>query len=208
MYGRKPANRALLRVLAVLFSIGILLCSIGAAGTIYFNRGIDQIVKQEEKKGVKVTGTLKSKFEDALTAAFRTDIRKMLKAAAYIDMVEKNWSTSKYEEKIKEIDNTSDEIISLYESSLRDGLDEGRKQIGIRFYLIEIGAYRWTWFIIGGALIVLSAVMWFAVGGRLSDIHGNTVLPVQILILLCIIAVFICAFAFKIGEDSNGLFLS
>ena len=218
--GRRPAEQekkpvrhlGILRILSLLFALGLIVCAAGFGARLYFDRTYDclhdeLIAKAAESNssgsGAQAAGTI-STIDNEIIKKSKGEIREVLAAALCEDAGRlKNAVKALAVHLLKDMDGLSeiyngqkDEINALLSDflnavdnkTLREPIslyskDIG-KEVGIRWLLLQIGARSMLLVIAGGGLAVLSLILWLVLGGPSAGAVRSFFLPALIVALV------------------------
>lgn len=180
---KKPARKQLkhkgaLRFFSVLFAFGLLVFAAGLSTGMYYSRFVDESLDgymEMSNDTEPVKTRQKEHFAAMVTAAMTKDVRNaMIEGAKFQDP---DADTAYIDRKTAaELEPTRNNLTAMIEA--------GKKEYGIRWTLLEIGLKSELLKIAGGILAGLSLLLWFALGGRASNLSRAANTPLLTMFII------------------------
>lgn len=191
----KPVNRLLLRILSIVFAVGLLLLAIGIPTGIYLNRCFD------ESDLASVSGSSKSVAMQYLGAgtnanALRNAIKNSERLSSRKNYEKFVWNNTANTENDKDVKAEVEKV----EEKARDSYG------GFNWFLMKVGLHNALFIWLGIGLCVLSGCAWWILGGRTATLSQNAIMPaVYGVLAFFVILLFLCL---VLGPVSFSTYLS
>ena len=185
-----PADRQMLRILSVVFSIALMVFLIGLGGRIYLGRVVDEFYKDSSDKPSSTERSYIIRYE---AAYIRGDVRAMLNAR--LDYLKSENPDEYKDEKI------TDEDVRDAENWLRteELNEEGHEEYGFRWILLRLATIYNPLMWAGGIAALILLALWIVKGGRPGNL-SETASPAACICLLGLICLVVYA---VISADFN-----
>lgn len=180
----KPVNRMLLRILSVVFAVGLLLLAIGIASGIYANRCFD------ESEYASSSGSTKAIITEYLRVG--TNVKALRNADKSNSRLDAKRSYEKFSwDKTADTDNDKN-----IKTRLEEELDKVRENYGgFTWFMMKLGLLNPLFIWLGAIIAILSGCAWWILGGRIATLSENAVMPAiygvlgffALLLILCLI---------------------
>ena len=177
------ADRQLLRILSVLFSIALAVFFVGLGGRIYIGRVIDNEVQSD------LNSKQKSIMLDLYAAIGRGDGRALLKAAQKAEQYSYEMSGRSSSYKAETI---TDDDVRNANQQLSIANRWAGDEFGFRWTLFRIAGYYSTVMLISGIAAGVFLLLWILKGGRPGNLSA-TVSPGSCIIVLGLIVLLVYA---------------
>lgn len=170
----------LLRILSLVFAVGIILFSLGLGSRIYYNRNVGEVVEDMSTKETR-------QYKDLIYATFRLDPKGYAKAMGMSNADIKAMSKD-------DLQNAKD--------SMKDTLDKEFEEYGFRLTMLKFGTLYGSWFLWIGLVIALGAAgFWWLKGGRPYNFQQAVILPALIAAGAIFVILFIVNLAVATTND-------
>ena len=174
-----PADRQMLRILSVVFSIALMVFLIGLGGRIYLGRVVDESYKNSSQKPSSTERSFIIKYAAAI---IRGDARAALNAQ--LDYAKSQNPSIDY--KI-----TDEEVESFKHSMNSERINEqGRDEYGFRWILLELATFYSPLMWGGGIAALILLALWIVKGGRPGNL-SETASPAACICLLGLICLIV-----------------
>ncbi len=162
----KPVNSGLLRIVSLIFAVGMLLLSIGIATGIYSNRCYD-----ESGYGSASTNS-KRIAASYLTAGTNVEaIRNIARQEAKLQA--KHSYTTVEKDRYTETKNNEEA-----KKALKTELDAVKEHFGgFNWFMMQLGLRSGVFIWLGAIIAILSGAAWWFMGGRIATLRQNAVMP-------------------------------
>lgn len=212
----KPARHlGLLRLLSVLFALGLIAAAIGIGCQLYFDRTYDKIhdsvlneIKEIYQDSEQDT-TLISSMDNKVVARNKTDIRSLI--AAMVREDPKSLKTAlkntlidviRDTDELSEIYSASSDDIKTFVSDLADSVEdqlileyakefnrECSQEFGFRWLMLQVGVRSRLVVVAGGGLALLCFLLWLILHGPSAGAARSWFVPMLVIALLLAAAV-------------------
>ena len=170
----------LLRILSLVFAVGIILFSLGLGSRIYYNRNIGEVVEDMSTKETR-------QYKDLVYAKFRMDPKGVAKAMGVSN---------------SDIKEMSKEDLQTAKDAIKDSLDQDYEEYGFRVTMFKFGCVYGSWFLWIGLIIALgAAAFWWLKGGRPYNFQQTVILPALIAAAAIFVILFIVNLAVATTND-------
>ena len=171
-------NRGWLKLLSLIFALGLLAAAVGLAGNIYFDRSWKEITK--DSKQSETNYALDAQFEDLAKRLIKAEIRQDPAEFRKI-MLEGNHLDGYYGDDRKYGNADNDAIIKEWMKAYNEFCD---KSFGYRWTIMKVGAYGDTLLLIGGITAGAALLLWLILGGTRAGLSRTTVMPVLVMVII------------------------
>lgn len=212
----KPVRHlGLLRLLSVLFALGLIAAAIGIGCQLYFDRTYDKIhdsALNEIKEAYQGSGQdteMISSMDNKVVARNKADIRSLI--AAMVREDPKGLKTAlkntlidviRDTDELSEIYSASSDDIKTFVSDLADSVEdqlileyakefnkECSQEFGLRWLMLQVGARSLLVAIIGGGLALLCFLLWLILRGPSAGAARSWFVPMLVIALLLAAAI-------------------
>lgn len=200
---KKPARHVgLLRLLSLLFALGLIVLAAGIGGNVYLNRFID-----ESAQNVELSSKERSLTVSGITASINRDAKAYKKAAKELLLYSlKEAYPDQYSQNKDQINEAFDTYLSsIDDSELREAMkedyDANSKEYGFRWFILWIGANASLLMIVGGALAGVTLILWFVFGGASAGPGKTWLLPLLLVAVLLAAGIIVPCFLIEPIEN-------
>ena len=211
---QKPARKTgLLRLLSVLFALGVLTAGLGTGAKIYLDRSLDAMAEEailrnealadhpiRQALGADEIKAYVREFFPAVLRQDKTGLKPLVRKAQ--DLMIRNApedfrtyamrDAAKYEDLL---DRAAEAVLSdgAFTEKLREITEKTRTRLGVRWYLLEAALYSRPLTVAGAALSAAALLMWLLLGGVSAGMIKTGMLPALLLSAACAGAMLLAA---------------
>ena len=212
----KPVRHlGLLRLLSILFALGLIAAAVGIGCQLYFDRSYDKIhdsalaeIRETYKDSEQNTEVVNS-IDDKVVARNKADIRSLI--AAMVREDPKGLKTAlkntlidviRDTDELSEIYSASSDNIKTFVSDLADSVEdqlileyakefnkECSQEFGFRWLMLQVGARSLLVVMIGGGLALLCFLLWLILHGPSAGAARSWFVPMLVIALLLAAAI-------------------
>ena len=185
-YGGRPAgnrkvqNQGLLKLLSLVFALGLLALAIGLGSSIYQDRSYRETLKDFDG-----TNQEKELAERSMTSIIREDPTEFLNLSREMLHISGTYQFD------GTLNNIQKDVILNRMKQFNETVE---KRAGYRWYFIKVGTMSDPFIIGGGSALGVALVLWLILGGTKAGLSRTTILPMLVMILIWAACIMLLAF--------------
>ncbi len=189
---RKVQNQGLLKLLSLVFALGLLALAIGLGSNIYQDRSYRESVKDSEFSERENEMYKKAYF--AIAREDPAELRSIRREIQHLYSTYSSDGTLNNEQQNAEL-----------KEQLKQANEHIGKKIGYRWTIIKISLMSDSLMIGGGVAAVVALALWLILGGTKAGLSRATILPLMVMILIWAACVILLAYVITLVNLSEEL---